>query len=42
MQRINIELDPECPLDNMQRAMETEQGALIRSIEILFSDVPLG
>ena len=33
VQRINIELDLECPLDDMQTAMETERAALIRSID---------
>ncbi|HCY87942.1 MAG TPA: sugar phosphate isomerase/epimerase [Desulfobacteraceae bacterium] len=32
MQRINIELDLECPLDDMAKAMETEKAALVRSI----------
>lgn len=32
VQRINIELDLECPLDSMQTAMKTERAALIRSI----------
>ena len=33
VQRINIELDLECPLNDMQTAMETERAALIRSID---------
>ena len=33
VRRINIELDLECPLDNMETAMETERAALVRSIE---------
>ena len=32
MNRINIELDLECPLDNMEAAMETEKAALERSV----------
>ncbi len=32
MQRINIELDLECPLDDMNKAMATEKAALVWSI----------
>lgn len=32
VQRINIELDLECPIDNMEQTLEMERSALIRSI----------
>ena len=32
IQRINIELDLACPLDDMEKALETEKAALKRSI----------
>jgi 3-oxoisoapionate decarboxylase len=32
VQRINIELDLECPFDNMEQTLEIERSALIRSI----------
>jgi 3-oxoisoapionate decarboxylase len=32
MKRINIELDLECPMDNMEAAMATEKAALERSV----------
>jgi len=32
VQRINIELDLDCPVDNMEEALEIERSALIRSI----------
>lgn len=33
VRRINIELDLDCPRDNMEKALEMERGALIRSID---------
>ncbi len=32
VQRINIELDLDCPVDNMEEALEIVRSALIRSI----------
>ncbi len=33
VQRINIELDLDCPVDNMEETLEIERAALIRSID---------
>mgnify|MGYP002725685906 CR=1 FL=1 len=33
MNRINIELDLDCPIDDMQTALKTEKDALVRSVD---------
>ena len=42
VQRINIELDLQCPLDDMQAALETEKSALKRSIDYCRNVLKIG